>query len=106
MALTMVETYRLKPGRMEDARACFRETKPALVRRGATKVRVLHPEGGGERVNDLLFTWDLEDWHAFAKFRDAFFTSPERDAVIARLTDADAPFEHVSSSFLTDIHDF
>ncbi len=103
MAITVAETYRLRPGGLEGARALFKETRSFVESLGAKNVRVMHPIGGGERVNDLIVTWDFADGAEFAKFHEAFMTSPQREAMLATITGANAPVEHVSSLILNEV---
>lgn len=63
----------------------------------------MHPMVGGERVNDLIFTVEFADGAEFAKFHEAFLAAPERERMLAPITGADAPVEHVSSLILNEV---
>ncbi|GMU79785.1 MAG: hypothetical protein AMXMBFR46_25740 [Acidimicrobiia bacterium] len=102
MAITLAETYRLRPGGLQGARAFLQETRSFVEGLGAENVRVLHPIGGGERVNDIIVTMDFADGAAFSKFREAFLASPDRESMLAKVTAADAPLDHVSSLILNE----
>jgi hypothetical protein len=103
MAITVAETYRVRPGGLDGARAFFKETRAFIESLGAKNVRVLHPAFGGERVNDIIITWDLDDGAEFGKFREAFLASPDRERMLKAVTAVDAPVEHTSSLVLNEV---
>jgi len=102
MAITVAETYRLRPGGLDGARTFLAETRSFVEGLGATNVRVLHPIGGGERVNDIIVTMDFADGAAFHKFHEAFLAAPDRETMLSAVTAKDAPLEHVSSLILNE----
>jgi hypothetical protein len=103
MAITVAETYRLRPGGLDAARSFFKDMRGFVESLGAKNVRIMHPIGGGERVNDVTLTWEFADGAAFMKFHEDFMASPKREAMLKEVTASNAPVEHVSSLILNDV---
>jgi len=103
MAITVAETYRIRAGGLDGARRFFKDMRDFVESVGAKNVRVMHPIGGGERVNDVILTWDFTDGAAFMKFHEDFMASPKREGVLKEVMASDAPVEHVSSLVLNEV---
>jgi hypothetical protein len=103
VTISVAETYRLRPGGLDGARSFFKDTRRFVESLGGKNVRVMHPIGGGERVNDIILTWEFADGAAFMKFHEDFMAAPEREQMLKGVTATDAPVEHVSSLILNEV---
>jgi len=83
MAVVIVATATVKPGRMEDFLADMRKVKTITEYNGAKNVRLLTAVVAGEATGTVAFISENDDFAANGAGMDKFLADPEALAMMA-----------------------
>ncbi len=84
MAVRMIFTFQVHPGRRKDFLTRQAELKKLAERHGA-KTRYWQSDLAGQNSGNVSSVSEFDDYAAFAKFRDALYADPEYQAFLERV---------------------
>ncbi len=103
MAVLIVNTHQVHPGRRQDLLNNLAENKKNFERLGA-KVRIWSSDLAGENTGRVSVALEFDDYAAWAKFRQAQGADSDWQALGARRrSDTNRPSTFVSSSSATEV---
>jgi hypothetical protein len=101
----IVEVYisRVLPGRFDAALELAGDVFDYVERGGAVNTQVAMQTLAGSMTDTLIVSWELPNMRTLGKLGDSYMSEPDGQAIMARLTGADAPGTTVSSGIYTEI---
>ena len=96
-------TFRVEPGRMDEALALFEELKWIGEKLGATSIRIMRPVVGLPGGSRLIVITECESLTAYGKYMDAWRDSKEGWSLVPRIQGKDAPFATLTSVLCEEI---
>jgi hypothetical protein len=102
MAVMSVTVMTIKPGRYADFLAGTKEADALLEKCGAKNLRLIAGLAAGEASGTIVATWEADDFEAFGKVSQAFFTSGGTELLEGTGAE-DSPIAHWQNSMYVDI---
>jgi hypothetical protein len=101
----IVEAYisKVVPGQFEAAMQLASDVFDYVEARGAVNAGLAMQTLAGSMTDTLIASWELESNRALGKLGDSYMTEPEGQAIMARLTGADAPITTIASGIYTEV---
>lgn len=102
MGVMSVTVMTIKPGRYADFLAGTKDSDALLEKCGAKNLRLIAGLAAGEGSGTIVATWEAEDFEAFGKVSQAFFTSGGAE-IMEGTSAADSPIASWQNSTFVDI---
>jgi hypothetical protein len=101
----VVEVYisRVLPGRFEAALELASDVFDYVEARGAVNAQLATQTLAGSMTDTLVASWELPNNRTLGKLGDSYMTEPDGQAIMARLSGAEAPITTIASGVYTDI---
>jgi hypothetical protein len=94
---------RVVPGRFEDALGLLAHMFNFLEEHGGSNCRLFQLDSAGPRTGEVLATWECGSMRARGVVHNAFLTTPEGQAIGARMASADSPASIIWGGVFRDL---
>jgi hypothetical protein len=102
MAVMSVTIMSVKPGMYQQFLEGQKEANALLEKSGAKNLRLIVGLTAGEASGSMVSTWEADDFTAYGKVTDAFFSSGGVE-IMESIIGADSPIANWQSSTYVDV---